>query len=83
MQEFSKRCWQVFFPLFVAFLLGSLQSLLWLNDKWYQNFVSISLAFLALVALVISVIAFVYDFKDTRKKEQKDKEHKNRPFLIG
>jgi len=74
MQEFSKRCWQVFFPLFVAFLLGSLQSLLWLNDKWYQNLVSISLASLALVSLVIAITAFVYDIRDIRKK---DKERKN------
>jgi hypothetical protein len=75
MLEFSKRCWQVFFPLFAAFLLGSLQSLIWLNGKWYQNLISISLAFLALVALVIAIIAFVYDIRDIRKK---DKEQKNR-----
>ena len=75
MLELSKRCWQVFLPLFAVFLLGSLQSPIWLNGKWYQNLFTILLASLALVAFVIAVIALFHDIRDTLKK---DKEHKNR-----
>jgi succinate dehydrogenase hydrophobic anchor subunit len=75
MLEFSKQYWRVFLSLFAVFLVGSIQPLIWLNGKWYQNWAFISLAFLALVTFVIAVIGLVYVIRDTRKK---DKERKNR-----
>ena len=69
MRDFARRVWSICLSLFGVFLIGSLQALIFLNDKSYQFLVSISLIILALICLVIGVVMLIYDFKTTRRKD--------------
>lgn len=72
MIELYKRCWQVFFPLFGLFTLGSLQSYiyLFLEGRPYGCLISIILAVMAVICLLIGIIAFIFDVKDSRRKDR-------------
>jgi hypothetical protein len=74
MVDLARRLWSIFIPGFIACVLGIVQSLIWLDGKWYQNLVSISLGFLALICLILGGITLFYDVRDTLRKEKKAKE---------
>lgn len=69
MVELARRIWSILIPAFVGLIGISLYTIYWLDGKWYQALVSISLAILALICLVIGVIMLIYDFKTTWRKE--------------
>jgi len=71
MLDIYKRCWQAFFPLFAVFLLGALQSYIFLED--YQIPVTITLLILAVICLIIGITAFVFAIKDGRRKDRESK----------
>lgn len=71
MLEVYKRSWQVFFPLFGAFVLGAIQTYIFLKDS--QIAVTIILLILAVICLMIGVIALIYDIKDALSKDREKK----------
>lgn len=76
MLEVYKRCWVVFFPVFVALLALALQALIFLKNP---ALVTLILLALAMVCLIIGITAFVYDIKDGRKR---DRDERNRNITI-
>ena len=71
--ELARRLWQIFVPAFAILAVGGCAPLYYLDGKWYQLLVSITLWFLALICLIIAVIALTYDIKDTRRKDYEEK----------
>jgi len=74
MLDLARRLWTIFIPAFFACAVGIVEALARLNDKWYQNLISISLAILALICLIIGGTALFYDARDTYRKCKKSKE---------
>jgi len=79
MLEIYKQCWKVFFPLFGVFLLGGVQTYIFLKD--YQIPVTITLLILAVICLIIGIIAFVYDIQDAHRKDKERKKDADRKAL--
>lgn len=73
MLEFYKRAWQVSFPVFAALLVGMVQVVIFLSDRWYMPFMAISLAALALLFLVIALTCLVEDYQEARRKDKEVK----------
>lgn len=70
MLDFYRRTWQVFVGPFIAVLIGSIQVLIFLNDKWYMPLIVIPLAVLSIFLLVIVIICYVKDAKETHRKHK-------------
>jgi len=82
MIELYKRCWQIFYPLFAVFLLGSLQAYIYLNNNPHQCLIIVILLLLSALAFIIATFAFVTDFRDAKKKERESKTKDGRPRLV-
>lgn len=80
MLEVYKRSWQVFFPLFGAFVLGAIQTYIFFKDP--QIAVTIILLILAAICLIIGIIAFVYDIKDALRKDREKKREASYKALV-
>jgi len=74
MNQYSRRLWSICLPAFVGIIGISLYTVSWLDGKYYQELVSISLAILALICFIITIYALSYDTKTTF--------HKHRLFKI-
>ena len=79
MLEVYKRSWQVFFPLFGVFLLGAVQTYIFLED--YQIPITITLLILAMICIIIGIIVFVYDIKNAHRRDKERKRDEDRKAL--
>jgi len=80
MLEVYKRALQVFFPLFGLFLLGAVQTYIFMED--YRIPVTIILLILAMISLIIATITFIYHIKDARRNDKEVKKESDYKALV-
>jgi hypothetical protein len=82
MFELARRFWSIYIPAFAVFAVGGCAPLYYLDGKWYQVLISITLWTLALFCLIISIITLNYDFRVTWRRHKKEQIPKE-PLYIG
>ena len=70
MNQYARRIWSICFPAFVLLIGFTIQALIFLDGKAYQNLVLISLAILALICLIIALYTFSCDTITTFRKHR-------------
>ena len=70
MNQYVRRLWSICIPAFVLLIGFTIQALLFLDGKPYQQLVLISLAILALICFIIAIYALSYDTKTTFRKHR-------------
>lgn len=67
--------------LFAVFLLGALQIVIYLGEKWYMPQIAIALSIIALIWLVVALISITKVIKDGRQRDRDTKRDEVRKAL--
>ena len=73
MLDFYKRAWQILFPVFAVLLVGMIQMIISLSDKWYMPLTVISLAIISLLIFIIALTCFIKDYLEAHRKDKESK----------